>query len=160
MLVLHRMALSLSSHHLFTSNRIPGFSSMKPLLSSVARKRILVKENGYGYIAVCRNSSSGFSSSAIATDSVDSASATGSRAAEEEEEEKEASLEKKLVLPTNESSERLLRIRHTVSSQIWLIYIHTHTYIYIYIKRINMGKLNGKKYGKSDSNKLHHPSVL
>lgn len=120
MLVLHRMALSLSSHHLFTSNRIPGFSSMKPLLSSVARKRILVKENGYGYIAVCRNSSSsGFSSSAIATDSVDSASATVSRSAEEEEEEeKEASSEKKLVLPTNESSERLLRIRHTVSSQI------------------------------------------
>lgn len=108
MLGFHRMALSISSFTV-SSSLIPVFYPIKPLSASVIRKRILMKKNGFVNNLLCKNNWNGFSSSAIATDTVDSAGTAVSA-----EDEAGISSEEKMVLPTNESSESLLRIRHTV----------------------------------------------
>ncbi|KAI5660694.1 hypothetical protein M9H77_20017 [Catharanthus roseus] len=107
MLGFHRMALSISSFAV-SSSLFPVFYPIKPLSASVIRKRILMKENGFVNNLLCKNNWNGFSSSAIATDTVDSAGTAVSA-----EDEAGISSEEKTVLPTNESSECLLRIRHT-----------------------------------------------
>lgn len=111
MAILQRMALS--SHYLFTSSlrlspnpKTPiSHSSSSSLFFSLSRTAL---EREIGVFAFCKRRKNGFSttSSAVATESTEVASVAG------DDGQEEVSLEK-IVLPTNESSDRLLRIRHT-----------------------------------------------
>ncbi|XP_058210499.1 threonine--tRNA ligase, chloroplastic/mitochondrial 2 isoform X1 [Rhododendron vialii] len=115
MAILHRMALS--SHYLFTSslrlspNPTPISHSSSLFLSpsktpfSLSKTALEKEIRVFGFF---KRSKNGFSttSSAVATESTETASVAGDNAQEEV-------LVEKIVLPTNESSEKLLRIRHT-----------------------------------------------
>ncbi|KAI8558134.1 hypothetical protein RHMOL_Rhmol04G0065900 [Rhododendron molle] len=115
MAVLQRMVLS--SHYLFTSslrlspNPTPISHSSSLFLSpsktpfSLSKTALEREIRVFGFF---RRSKNGFSttSSAVATESTETASVAGDNAQEEV-------LVEKIVLPTNESSEKLLRIRHT-----------------------------------------------
>ncbi|KAG5551616.1 hypothetical protein RHGRI_009884 [Rhododendron griersonianum] len=115
MAILQRMALS--SHYLFTSslrlspNPTPISHSSSLFLSpsktpfSLSKTALEREIRVFGFF---RRSKNGFSttSSAVATESTETASVAGDNAQEEV-------LAEKIVLPTNESSEKLLRIRHT-----------------------------------------------
>lgn len=112
LLVLHRMALSSSSpaHPFFTflyssfihkpssyftlHSPVKTFSSITKLLDR--REIRALKRNGFSTV------------SAVATDSTETAVVT------KEDNSFDEVPEEKIVLPTNRSSEKLLRIRHTV----------------------------------------------
>lgn len=112
--------MALSSHYLFTSslrlspNPTPISHSSSLFLSpsktpfSLSKTALGREIRVFGFF---RRSKNGFSttSSAVATESTETASVARDSAQEEV-------LVEKIVLPTNESSEKLLRIRHTVIS--------------------------------------------
>lgn len=110
MFILHRMA---SSHSLFASSLFSNPISTNSSLPSNFNRFLTCQFRAFPLLNNKRNAFSTSTSAAVATGSSPETSVADKN--QEFEPKTDQNLEnEKVVLPTNESSEKLLRIRHTV----------------------------------------------
>lgn len=118
LVVLHRMALSSSSpaYSFFTSSL--RLSSINPKPSSYFSFHSPVKTFSSISNLLAHKETRGFNRRGLSTISYVATDSSETAVVNKEDKSSDEVPEEKIVLPTNQSSEKLLRIRHTVNSSL------------------------------------------